>query len=191
MGIDEVRLPQGEAQECIGHVQCAQINAKMAARTRRHQKNDKRAETAQLTYWHKTLDGLGNHADVSTARMDMQSDGNNSKTAKNMSRKVRTSQGPKTHLESLKLKCPSVPKDRNMLTLTGMTCTHRGTGWIIDAHDTSNIMIALGGTVGVMGRSKDFAASVEAEEAGASRQHYRRQQRQLATSGSSAPASAT
>ena len=114
------------AQECIEHAQCTQINVKMAARTRRHQKNDKRAETAQLTYWHK-LDGLENHADVSTAWMDMQSDGNNSKTAKNVSRKVRTSQGPKTHLESLKLKCPSVPKDRNALTLTGTTCTHRGT----------------------------------------------------------------
>ena len=78
----------------------------------------------------------------------MQSNGNNSKTAKNMSRKVRTSQGPKTHLESLKLKCPSVPKDRNTLTLTGTTCTHCGTGWIIDAHDTQNIMIALGEQLG-------------------------------------------
>ena len=33
-------------------------------------------------------DGLENHADVSPARMDVQSDGNNLKTAKNVSRKV-------------------------------------------------------------------------------------------------------
>ena len=54
-------------------------------------------------------DGLGNHTDESTARMDIQRDDNDPKTTKYMGRKVRTSQlRPRTQNSPLELEIEMV-----------------------------------------------------------------------------------
>ena len=122
-----------ESRGCIGRTHARAVRSNRCENGCKNTKTSEKRQTSRNRPTHSLAQrtgeagGLWNHADVSTARMDVQSDGNNPKTAKNVSRKVRISQGPKTHLWSSKLKWPSAPKDRNTLTLTKTTCTHRET----------------------------------------------------------------
>ncbi|KAI6141192.1 hypothetical protein BKA82DRAFT_4018814 [Pisolithus tinctorius] len=81
------------------------------------------------------VDGLGKHVDVSTAWMDVQSNGNNLKTAKN----PRTQHSP-LELEIEMAKCPEGQKHVNI----DGNDMHALRNMLIEAQDMQNIKIAFG-----------------------------------------------
>ena len=85
--------------------------------------------------------------DVSITWMDMQNDGNNLKTAKNMSRKVRNK--PRTQNSSLELKIemPKCPKEQKHVNID-RNDMYALWNRLIDAQDSQNIMIAMGEQLG-------------------------------------------
>ena len=90
-------------------------------------------------------DGLRNHTDWSTARMDVQKNNNNSKTTKNVGRKVRTQLRPRTQNSPLELEIEmdKRTKGRKHVSIDGNDM-HTPRYTPIKAQDTRNRKIAFG-----------------------------------------------